>query len=161
VPIATVYVEGNASSHFRPLADSVRVYAPILTFCASSLTAFAVDAAGVLYLHAVTGSLLVAVVGARAVSATVNYLVNRRLVFREGRDRTARSSALRYAALLVVMLVANWAVLSVLTVAGLALLPAKIVTDLSLFLASYAAQHRLVFASRRPVDRGLRRKSYV
>lgn len=148
VPISTVYLEGNASSHFRPLADSARIYAPLLKFCASSLAAFAVDAAGVLYLYALTGSLLVSVVGARAVSATVNYLVNRQLVFREGRDRPARSSALRYAVLLVAMLAANWAVLSALTGLGLALLPAKIVTDLSLFVVNYSLQHRVVFAGR-------------
>lgn len=30
VPIATVYVDGNASSHFRPFVDSIRVYAPLM-----------------------------------------------------------------------------------------------------------------------------------
>ena len=46
VPIATVYLDGNSSSHFRPLQDSVRVYAPMIRFAASSATAaIAPDAA--------------------------------------------------------------------------------------------------------------------
>lgn len=152
VPIHTVYLDGNASSHFRPLVDSARIYAPLLRFCASSLTAFAVDTGALLVLSAATGSLLIAVVGARAVSATVNYTVNRRLVFRSGRDRPARSTAARYAALLATMLAANWAMLTVLTGVGLALLPAKIVTDLSLFGVNYLLQRGVVFAARSRVN---------
>ena len=30
VPIASVYLDGNSSSHFRPLHDSIRVYSVLL-----------------------------------------------------------------------------------------------------------------------------------
>ena len=43
VDIATVYLDHNSGSHFRPLADSARIYAPLLKFLASSFTAFLVD----------------------------------------------------------------------------------------------------------------------
>ncbi len=43
VDIATVYLDHNSGSHFRPLADSVRIYAPLLKFLASSFAAFLVD----------------------------------------------------------------------------------------------------------------------
>ena len=33
VPIATVYIEGNASSHFNPLRDTIRIYGALLRFC--------------------------------------------------------------------------------------------------------------------------------
>ncbi len=42
VPISTVYLDDNASSHFRPVRDSARVYAPMVRFAASSALA-AVD----------------------------------------------------------------------------------------------------------------------
>ncbi|MBD7999705.1 glycosyltransferase family 2 protein [Oerskovia gallyi] len=79
VGIETIYLDDNASSHFRPLADSARIYAPLLAFSLSSLLAFGIDTAALLVLDAVTGSLLLAVVGARGVSGTVNFLVNRRV----------------------------------------------------------------------------------
>jgi glycosyltransferase involved in cell wall biosynthesis len=37
--VATTYLDGNASSHFGPLADSVRIYWPLVRFAASSLSA--------------------------------------------------------------------------------------------------------------------------
>lgn len=36
VGIETIYLDGNESSHFRPIRDSVRVYLPFLRFSASS-----------------------------------------------------------------------------------------------------------------------------
>jgi putative flippase GtrA len=152
LPIATIYLDDNASSHFRPLVDSARVYAPLLAFLLSSLTAFAVDTAALLVLHALTGALLLSVVGARVLSATVNFGANRRFVFSCGR-RDRGPAALRYAALAVGLLAANVAVLATLTAAGLPLLPAKVSTEVLLVGASYLAQRSLVFAARtrRPV----------
>ena len=56
IEIATVYKPGNASSHFRPLQDSARIYAPLLRFTGASLASFAIDWIGVVVLHLLTGS---------------------------------------------------------------------------------------------------------
>lgn len=37
VPIETVYLDDNASSHFRPVADSLRIYLPLVGFAFSSI----------------------------------------------------------------------------------------------------------------------------
>ena len=42
----------NSSSHFRPLADSVRIYAPLLAFLLSSMAAFVIDPVALLVLGA-------------------------------------------------------------------------------------------------------------
>ena len=92
VPIATIYLDDNSSSHFRPVVDSLRVYLPLLAFLASSLAAFAIDIVALLGLQALTGNLLSSVVGARLTSAGVNFAVNRRLVFdAEHRVRAPRA----------------------------------------------------------------------
>ena len=146
--IATVYIGQNASSHFRPVIDSVRVLAPLLRFSASSLLAFAVDLGLLLGLHSVTGALLPAVVGARAASSTVNFLVNRRLFGRPsggGRPRPWRAAAVRYWGLVVGLLAANYLAIATLTGWGLPLLAAKLLTDVVLFGVSYLAQRHVVF----------------
>jgi glycosyltransferase involved in cell wall biosynthesis len=148
VDISTIYLAGNKSSHFRPLVDSARIYAPLLRFCLSSLTAFAVDAAALFTLSALTGSLLAAVIGARAISSAINFLTNRRLVFEHGRDRPAAAAAVGYFALVLALLGANYALLAGLTAAGLALAPAKLLTEAVLFTASYTVQKRFLFACR-------------
>jgi glycosyltransferase involved in cell wall biosynthesis len=145
MPITTVYAEGNASSHFRAVRDSVRVYRPLALFLLSSLSAFAVDSVALVLLDAVTGSLWLSVVGARLVSGTVNYSVNRRVVFTARRNR---GSALRYTALAGSLLVANLVLLSAMTAAGVGLLPAKLGTELLLVPLSFAVQRLAVF--RRP-----------
>ena len=145
LPIATIYLEDNASSHFRPVADSLRVYAPLLSFLVSSLAAFVIDTVVLLVLQATTGDLLVAVVGARLTSAGVNFAVNRRIVFDGGRSVPARRAVRRYALLATALLSLNYVLLSGLTTLGLALLPAKVLTELALVSTSFAAQRAYVF----------------
>ena len=146
VEIATIYLEGNASSHFRPVVDSLRIYAPLLTFLLSSFGAFLLDTVTLLTLHALTGTLLLPVVGARVLSGGVNFLVNRRLVFgaAPGR-RNLGAAAARYGALAAALLGVNYGVLLTLTGAGLALLPAKLLTEGVLVAVGYLAQRHLVF----------------
>lgn len=148
VPISTRYLDGNESSHFRPIRDSVRVYVPFLRFGCSSLAAFGLDATLFFALMAATGSLPVSVVVARVISASTNYALNRTVVFEHGRARSARASAWRYASLAAAVMGANYALLHLLhEVVGLGLLPAKVLTEAALFLASYRVQRRWVFAA--------------
>lgn len=149
VPITTIYLEQNASSHFRPVLDSIRVYLPVVRFAASSLGAFALDTIALLALTALTGDLLVSVVCARLVSAVVNFTVNRRLVFAGGRQTGLLGAATRYGLLAVGLLAAGYLLLRVLTAGlGVPLLAAKVLTDGLLLVVSYLVQAGLVFADR-------------
>lgn len=153
VGIATVYLDGNSSSHFRPIIDSARIYGPLFAFAGSSLLAFAVDAALLAVLVSWTGQLVTSAVVARLISATLNYTVNRTAVF-GGAGRTPhRQAAPRYAALAVASLTANVALLEWLTAATGSLAVGKVVTEVALFLAGFAVQRLFVFG-RRPADTG-------
>lgn len=146
VPIATVYLDGNASSHFRPLRDSARVYAPLLRFAASALLAFAVDTLALLLFQALTGWLLFSVVAARVVSASLNFAVNRSLVFGARRSVPLRTAAARYFSLAGLLLTASFGMLTALSDLGVPLVAAKLVTDATLFGVSFAVQRAVVFA---------------
>lgn len=160
VPIETVYLEENRSSHFRPVVDSLRVARPFIRFTLSSLLAFAIDALALWVLVAATGLLLIGVVGARILSASINFLVNRSIVFRQHsptagggigsrarRPRKVRAEAVRYGALALILLATNYAYLETLTAHGVPLLLAKVVTESVLFVVSFQVQRRLVFAT--------------
>lgn len=148
VPIETVYLASNTSSHFRPVVDSVRVYVPLLKFSMSSLGAFTIDAIGLFALMALTGSLLLSVAGARMVSATFNFLANRRLVFARGREMSVARSGVRYGSLVLVLMVANYALMHLLVKdLRVILVGAKVVTELTLFTVSYHLQRLYVFAA--------------
>lgn len=149
VRIETVYLEQNASSHFRPIADSLQVMLPLLTFAGSSLMAFLADIVVLLLLATVlpTGSmsLVAAIVIARILSASLNFAVNRRLVFRRGGEPGKRRQALRYATLAALLLASNIMWMQALTSFGVPLILAKILTEAVLFLLSYQIQRQFVF----------------
>lgn len=144
ISIETIYEAGNPTSHFRPLQDSARIWAPLLKFAASSGIATIIDYVLVLLLNTVTGTLLFPVVAARLVSASVNFAMNRRVF--EATGVPLRRSALRYAALAVAVVAGSYTMLAVLTGIGMPLWIAKIIADTTMYLVSYSAQSRYVFA---------------
>ena len=144
IPIETIYEAGNPTSHFRPLQDSARIWAPLLKFAASSGVATVIDYVLVLVLNALTGALFFPVVAARLVSASVNFAMNRRVF--EATGVPLRRSALRYAALAVAVVAGSYTMLAVLTGIGIPLWIAKIIADTTMYLVSYSAQSRYVFA---------------
>ena len=156
IPIATIYLEGNASTHFRPVHDSLRIYGQLLAFVASSLAGFVVDALALAALLTLTGDLVPSIIGARALSATANYSLNRWWVFGRGSGSRVPSFA-RYAALAAVVLLANIALMRSWTSVLGSVAIAKVLTELMLFTSSFLAQRTLVFAGRAPTAQGAQR----
>ena len=144
ISIETIYEAGNPTSHFRPLQDSARIWAPLLKFAASSGVATLIDYVLVLVLNSLTGALFFPVVAARLVSASVNFAMNRRVF--EATGVPLRRSALRYAALAIAVVAGSYTMLAVLTGIGMPLWIAKIIADTTMYLVSYSAQSRYVFA---------------
>ena len=144
IPIETIYEAGNPTSHFHPLQDSARIWAPLLKFAASSGVATIIDYVLVLVLNALTGALFFPVIAARLVSASVNFAMNRRVF--EATGVPLRRSALSYAALAVAVIAGSYTILAVLTGIGMPLWIAKIIADTTMYLVSYSAQSRYVFA---------------
>ncbi|WP_036295528.1 bifunctional glycosyltransferase family 2/GtrA family protein [Microbacterium sp. C448] len=148
IAIATVYEPHNPSSHFRPVVDSLRVLIPLVTFAGSSFLAFLIDTVALLLFFAVSGMLVPSVVAARVLSASVNFAINRRLVFRAATGRDLWRQAATYSLLAAALLASNVVWMAFLTDAGVPLLLAKIVTEAVLFVTAYQAQRALVFARR-------------
>ena len=150
--IETVYEDGNKSSHFSTVKDSLRIYREILKFSASSLASFALDYVMYALLLVVTGaaglahSLVISNIGARLVSASANYTMNRRLVFR---SRTGfAGSALQYALLAASILAGNTIVLSMLAgTFGINRMIAKLITEALFFVISWTVQKYVIFYS--------------
>ena len=152
VPIRTIYEEGNPTSHFRPVHDSLLVYRGILMFAASSFVSFLVDYgmfALLSALLAVRGAWGVALanVGARLVSASVNFGINRKLVFRS--TRRLYVTAVRYAMLAAAILVANTLTMLLLVdLLGVPATLAKLAVETLFFFASWSTQRSVVFAGK-------------
>ena len=147
IPIETVYIDGNAHSHFKVVRDSFRIYKEILKFSAASLTSFAVDYSLYCLLSALTGTVAVSNILARIVSGTVNYTLNCKLVF-ESKAGVGRS-VLQYAALACGILALNTGLLWLLTeTIGVNRYFAKILVEIVLFVLSYLVQKRWIFCKK-------------
>ncbi len=154
IPIETVYIEENKTSHFNPLRDSMRIYAVFSKFLFSSLSSSAVDILLFSLFCAVLGKVLppslyivVPTVLARIISAVYNYLLNYRIVFksREGHGMAAA----RYFGLAVVQMICS--ALLVNLCYGLfhqAEVIIKIFVDIGLFFISFQIQREFVYKNR-------------
>ena len=159
IPILTVYNDiENSHTHFRPLVDSLRIYAVIFKqfflFVSSSLAGSAVD----LLMFAVIINLVfngthaalavtVATVAARVSSAVVNFFLNREAVFHDRSSR--RRGIIRYASLAVGLVTASALGVSLLApIMGGHVVWAKIIIDCLLFVVSFLVQKRWVFADK-------------
>ncbi|WP_207456526.1 glycosyltransferase [Herbiconiux sp. SYSU D00978] len=146
IEITTVYIDGNASSHFRPVHDSIAVMRPMLRYVVVSLGSFALDWVALTVLFSLSESLLLSVVLARVLSASANFALNRTIVFEARRSGSLPAQLGKYVALAVALLALNYAGLAALTGLGVALTVAKPLTDTVLYLGAFVAQRYLVFA---------------
>lgn len=147
--IETIYYNNNAASHFDTLRDSCRVYREILKFSASSFAGFLVDYGLYSLFSFLTASwgsagLWVSNIAARVVSASVNYLINRKLVFKS--KKNAAKSALQYFLLAAAILAGNTLMLNFLAGnLGINRFAAKICTEILFFVVSWLIQRFLIF----------------
>ena len=156
VTITTVYENANSGTHFHPVRDSIRIYKVIFgnffRFIGTSLASFLIDQGLFWVFENVAlpglgiyreGAIIGAQVLARVISATCNFTMNKKMVFRL--KNGAAGAVWRYAVLCVGILA-----LSTLGVLGLSALGmdeqvAKLICDTLLYFLSYRMQNRWVF----------------
>jgi putative flippase GtrA len=158
IPVSKIYIDGNETSHFDPVRDSIRIYRCILKvpdvvkFGLSSLIGFLTDYGAYAVLVTMAGwmgapavfAVTVSNILARILSATVNFTINRKYVFRsEGKTAV---SAFQYAVLAAVILAGNTVLLNILVEgAGISRYLAKLVTELTFFTLSWIVQKWIIF----------------
>jgi glycosyltransferase involved in cell wall biosynthesis len=145
-PIRTIYEEGNRSSHFRPVLDSMRIYWVLARFVLIAVLSAVVDNAAFYALYWATGNLLQSQVVARTASLLFNYPAVRARVFRSHEQH--RSLLPKYLLLVAVNITLSYFGVRLLTHVGMRVLPAKLLADGLLFLLSFLAQRGLVFVKR-------------
>lgn len=151
VPIETIYIDDNKASHFNPLKDSFRIYKVFLKFVLSSVLSFLIDILLFSIIAAVsdksmtpTKSIFLATAVARVVSSLVNYLLNKKSVFRLKGSK--RITLLRYYILCAVQLCCSALFVNILFhLISINKTAIKLVVDAVLFLFSFQLQREWVF----------------
>ena len=146
VPIDVVYHEGENSSHFRALIDSIRIYGTMLIYLGSSFISFIIDYIIFLLTMAITHHLIISNVVARLISATCNFLLNSKVVFRQ--KKITLKQVIQYTALAIVVLVINTTLLNIIT--NKLPLPAltKVITEVIIMVFNYIIQKKIIFRNK-------------
>lgn len=156
ITIETIYIDNNSGTHYNAFKDTMRIFWEIAKFSLSSLIGFLVDY-GVFSLVGVCHGGLVEWVGwklvsrnvfARIISASVNFTINYKLVFKS-KDKVWKA-ALKYAALAVFILACNTGILYLLVdLAGWNEYLTKILVEVIMFIVSWLVQKLFVFAKKK------------
>ncbi len=150
VPIETIYIDGNKSSHFNALFDSMRIYFLLLRFGFSSITTSIVDFIVFSFLFLLTKNILVSIVIGRIVAGTYNYTFNKTVVF-----KSKNNSFIKFFQywLLVIILgsIAYFSISFLNEKFNVGIIYAKIIIESLLFLSSFAIQRNFIFIKDRDV----------
>lgn len=151
VPITTIYLKHNVSSHFHPIKDSVRIYLNILKYSFSSLFSAITD----LFLFTILAdlifetksySILAATVIARLISGNVNFMLNKHWVFQSKNNYGLET--LKYVVLFFCQMMLSWFLVFSLRNLPFHITFIKILVDSILFYFSYKIQKNLIFCSK-------------
>ena len=156
-PIRTIYIEKNARSQFNPFRDSSRIYKFFVKFLLSSFSSFLIDILmfwllGYLLrplipeetvIYGVSVLILTRTVLARVISSIYNFLMNKKLVFRN--QSRSPAVAVRYYVLAVLQLTVS----ALLVNYAFLFIPystiRKVIVDTILFGVSFLIQREWVF----------------
>jgi glycosyltransferase involved in cell wall biosynthesis len=147
VPISTIYIDGNRSSHFNPLIDSMRVYFVFLRFSAVSLLTAALDNLVFVLAFWAWRDIVVAMFCGRVIAGFFNYSANKTGTFRVNMaDRVALP---KFILSVVLAGTASYALITWLVDAlGMGVVPAKFIAETALFFFSFWIQREFVFRPR-------------
>lgn len=150
VPISTIYIEENATSHFNPLLDSLRIYAVFMKFMFSSLASFLIDI--LLFTICVyftkdivpEGYIILSTVTARIFSGIFNFAINRNNVFQS--NTQIKHASLRYLIVWIAQLSLSAIFVTVFyQLWGFNESFIKVFVDTILFIISFKIQREWVF----------------
>ena len=155
VPIQTIYQGEQYTSHFNPVTDSIKVYKVLGKFIFSSLFSSVVDyvlfflLVQLLRERLAISYILVATIAARAVSSALNFLINKKLVFKS-RASTAKSVG-RYTIVAVCIMLCSAVLVTAFQhlVGGKYELIIKLIVDGVLFVLSFFLQREFVFKKKK------------
>ncbi len=148
VPIETIYIEENKTSHFNPIKDSILIYKLFIKYIVCSLSSFVVDIVlFTIFLNILTHfsfgkSIFMATILARILSSLYNYFVNAKLVFK----KMNRTSLFKYFILVVVqMFISAFAVSKIHSLLLMNPTILKILVDSIIFVINFIIQREFIF----------------
>lgn len=146
VPIKTIYIDNNATSHFRPIADSMRIYWILFRDIIVAIASFLIDIGLFSGFISLGLGIIESTYAARIFSGIFNFFGCKHWVFRQHASRSLAPEAIKYILLAIgVALVSAHAVQGIANIAATDLTLIKIFVDGSLYFLSFLVRRYFVF----------------
>ena len=150
--IETIYIDNNAKTHYNSFKDTMRIFKEVVKFSISSLIGFLVDYTAFTLLTLIKCDwahwLIACNIIARVISASVNFTINYKLVFRS--EDKVWKAVLRYTLLAIFILGCNTLLLWLLVEkAGMNKYLAKVLVEITMFITSWLIQRLFVFRKKK------------
>jgi putative flippase GtrA len=147
VPIGTIYLENNRSSHFNPLLDSMRIYFVFIRFAAVSLLTATIDNLAFVIALRIIPAIWACMLTARLIAAIFNYTANKRNVFH---SRAANAVALPkyWLSMLIAGVLSYCLIQGILAFTNMGVVSAKMSAETVMFFFSFVIQRDFVFSQR-------------
>ena len=146
IPINTVYIKNNKSSHFNPVRDSITIYLLFFKYIVVSLLSFILDISLFGIFKAFKFTIINATIIARILSSILNYTLNKNKVFKSFNKK----SLIKYYILVVIqMFISGYSVKFLHKIfVNKNVIFLKIIIDLIIFIVNYYIQREWVFTRR-------------
>jgi glycosyltransferase involved in cell wall biosynthesis len=145
IPIKTIYLDGNRSSHFNPVFDSMRVYFVLVRFTSVSLITAVMDNLIFLAAFHMWAYILPSQLLGRAVAGSFNYYVNKNSVFHSAVGHTMALP--KYWLSVLGFMGLSYALISALHSLGMPVPWAKITAETALFGLGFVVQRDFIFTA--------------
>lgn len=144
VPIETVYLDANASSHFNPLLDSMKIYLVFLRFNISSLLTAAIDYI-IFTICILSGySILAGIICGRIIAGFVNFSINKKFVFKS--DNNHFYAIIAYAMTVLLSGCIGWVCIEYMVITlSMNVYLAKVLIEILLYIFNFIIQRDFVF----------------
>ncbi len=147
IAIRTIYLNGNESSHFNPLLDSVKIYFVLFRYILSSAATALFDYLVFLLVLPLTGgSILLSTYLSRAAALCVNYTLVRNLVF-DSRTALRRTFPLYLLLVCISGFLSAMIVMGLKSALGLDERLGKLLAETVLYLINFLIQRDFIFRS--------------
>ncbi len=143
IPIRTIYLDDNSSSHFNPLIDSIKIYFVFLRFAAISLLSAAIDFILFSITYWVKKNIFLAVLVGRVLSATFNFKLNHHLAFKS--QNKLIPATIKYAGLASFLGLIAYSLIKLIHSCGINVYSSKIIAEIALFILSFTIQRFFIF----------------
>ncbi len=153
-PIETIYINGNETSHFNPIVDSIRIYSFIFRYLMSSLSSFVLDIIFYSILIAVFKNvfleyyIIISTYLSRAILCVYVFILNKKAVF-HNKEKTLPVAIKFFALCIVQATLSGFSIKFLVGFTDWGEVVCKIIVDTILFFASFQIQSRWVFKNKR------------